>query len=164
MKLMLSLALAALGSLALIAPALAAPAVTETNHYKNVTESFTDLICEGGPLYDITITYNGVEHVTVKDGTVHVTFTQTGKFTATDPGTGEVVTGSFTIWGGFNATLVDPDDPDSDIVPGTPAQGTFTFSARGRGDAGTRVNVHEVEHFNVTPGGSVNELFHGHGC
>jgi len=149
-------------SLSFVLPALAGPATTETNTANKVTENFTDVICEGGTEYDITATYNTIEHVTVKDGTIHVTFTEAGKFTAVDPGTGEVITGSFAVWGGFNATLVDPEDPEGDIVPGTPAQGTFTFSVRGSGDLGTRIQTSEVSHFNVTPGESVKEFFHGH--
>jgi len=160
-KLIIALILAGILTVASIAPAFAEPAITETNTAKNVTESFTDVLCEGGTVYDITITYDAIEHVTVKEGTIHVTFTQAGKLTAVDTGTGEVIKGSFTVWGGFNATLLDPDDPDS-IVPGTPAQGTFTFSARGRGNMGTRIQTASVEHFNVTPGESVKEFFHGH--
>lgn len=161
-KLLVGVAIGIVAGLCFVLPALAGPATTETNTTKDVTENFTDVICEGGTEYDITTTSNGIEHITVKDGTIHVTFTQTGKFTAIDPGTGEVIKGSFTFWGGFNATVLDPEDPEGGIVPGTPAQGTFTFSARGLGDMGTRIQTSNVEHFNVTPGESLNEFFHGH--
>jgi len=165
-KLSVAIGLTLVAFLTAIASVHADPAFTETTTVKGVTENFTDVICEDGKLYDITVTYNGIEHITVKGNTVHVTFTQTGKFTAVDPDTGEVITGSFTVWGGFNATLQDIEDPASDIVPGTPAQGTFTFSARGMGDMGTRIQTSNVEHFNVTPnfepGDDHNEFFHGH--
>jgi hypothetical protein len=161
-KLLVGLAIGIVTSLSFALPALAGPAFTETNTVKNVTETFTDVICEGGTEYDITTISNLIEHITIKDATFHVTFTQAGKFTAVDPGTGEIITGSFAVWGGFNGTFIDPEDPDSDLVPGTPAQGTFTFSARGRGDMGTRIQTNSVEHFNVTPGESVKEFFHGH--
>jgi len=161
-KLLVGLVIGLIASLSFVLPALAGPATTETNTAKNVTENFTDVICEGGTEYDITTTSNVIEHLTVKDGTIHVTFTQAGKFTAIDPDTGEIIKGSFAVWGGFNATLVDPEAPESDIVPGTPAQGTFTFSARGVGDMGTRIQTSEVSHFNVTPGDSVSEFFHSH--
>ena len=120
---------------------------TETFHERGVTESFTDVICEGGTVYDITVTYNGVFHVTQTDAGYHETFTQAGRFEAIDMDTGEVVTGHFTIWGGFNEN------------PGGEVNGTFTFSARGRGDLGSFINVHEVSHFDMTPTGTAHEFF-----
>ncbi len=156
-KVLIALAAATVAGFALVLPAFAGPATTETNTAKNVTESFTDVICEGGTVYDITATFNSIEHITIKDATIHVTFTEAGKFTAVDPSTGEVIEGSFAVWGGFNAT-----GSEGGIVPGTPAQGTFTFSARGSGDMGTRIQTANVDHFNVTPGDSLNEFFHGH--
>ena len=106
--------------LGLAVPAVAAPPVTETIILKGVTETFVDVAptCEmGGPLYEITITYNSVEHETVfDDGRVHATFTQTGTFVAvpldpSDPGG----SGHFAIWGGFNqnGTSVNGTSPST---------------------------------------------------
>ncbi len=149
MKRLLLPLIALLACVAVAGPVVAATQ-TETVHQHQETESFTDTICAGGPLYDITTTYNGVFHTTVTDSGFHVTFTQTGKFTAVDPVTDEVIQGHFTIWGGFNEN------------PGGAVNGTFTFNAHGRGDMGTRVNAHVVEHINATPDGTVNEFFRAH--
>ena len=127
-------------------PAGAAPPETETVHLHGVTETFIDVAptCEGGgPLYEITLTYNLVEHVTeFDDGRVHATFTQTGKFVA-EPLDPELpgASGRFTIWGGFNQNNQS-------------VNGTFTFNVTGRFDDGTKINTHLVDHFNVTPTGA----------
>ena len=122
-----------------------ASAETTTVHQHQVTESFSDIICEGGPTYDITTISNSVFHETVTDTGVHATFTQTGTFTAVRPG--EVVTGRFTVWGGYNEN------------PGGAVSGTFTFNARGLSTLGTRVTAHELEHINVRPDGTVHAFF-----
>jgi len=142
--------------LALIAgPANAAPPTTETNHVKDFVETFVDVVptCEGGgPLYTITTTANGVEHVTVfDDGRVHATFTETGTFSAVpleDPSLPSY-TGKFTIWGGFNENA-------------STVAGTFTFNVRGTGSDGSTFSNHNVDHFNVRPNGTVHEFFHCH--
>jgi hypothetical protein len=127
-------------------PAGAAPPETETVHLHRVTETFIDVAptCEGGgPLYEITLTYNLVEHVTeFDDGRVHATFTQAGKFVAEplDPEL-SAASGRFTIWGGFNQNNQS-------------VNGTFTFNVIGRFDDGTKINTHLVDHFNVTPTGA----------
>ena len=59
-------------------PAVAAPPFTETTNVHGVTETVVDTITceEEGALYEITITYNLVAHVTVfDDGRIHETFT-----------------------------------------------------------------------------------------
>ena len=75
------------GLLLIATPAFAEPPTTETTTEKNATETFIDVVptCElGGPAYEITITYNEVEHSTIfADGREHDTFTQTGTFVAT---------------------------------------------------------------------------------
>lgn len=141
----------ALAVVSLSIPAAAQP-ITETTTQHRVTETFVDVAptCEGGgPLYEITITYNSVEHVTAfDDGRIHVTFTQTGKFEAVPLGhTGPGASGHFTIWGGFNDN-------------GASVNGTFTFNVNGRFDDGTRISTHIVDHFNVTPTGA--EFFFTH--
>ena len=138
--------------LGLAVPAAAAPPVTETIHLKGVTETFVEPAptCEmDGSLYEITTTYNSVEHTTMfDDGRVHATFTQTGKFVAvpldpSDPGG----SGHFAIWGGFNQN-------------GKSVNGTFTFNITGVFDDGTKLSSHLVDHFNVTPTGA--EFFFTH--
>lgn len=136
-------------------PAYAGPPTTETNHVKGLIETFVDVVptCEGGgPLYTITTTSNGVEHVTLfDDGRVHATFTQTGTFSAVplnDPSLPSY-TGKFTIWGGFNQNK-------------STVTGTFTFMARGTGSDGSTFSINTVEHFNERPDGTVHEFFHCH--
>jgi opacity protein-like surface antigen len=141
--------------LGLAVPAVAAPPVTETVTQQDVTETFVEgsPTCQGGPpLYEITVTYNSVEHSTLfDDGRAHFTFTQTGTFVAEplDP-TAQSATGHFAVWGGFNqnGTVVH--------------NGTFTFNAIGQFEDGTRISVHSVEHFNVTPAGVEFAFLHCH--
>jgi hypothetical protein len=151
----LALGLLAAGLLSIAAPALAQPPTNTTTHEKGLVETFVDVIptCEdGGPLYTITTTSNLVEHETVfEDGRVHATFTQTGTFSAvplSDPSLPSF-TGHFTIWGNFNQN-------------GSTANGTFTFNLNGTGSDGSKLSIHQVEHFNQKPDGSVNEFFHCH--
>jgi hypothetical protein len=134
-------------------PALASP-VTQTTTQKDLIETFVDVVpsCEGGgPLYEITTTSNAVEHETLfDDGRIHLTFTQTGKFVAEPLEAGlPSYTGSFTVWGGFNAN-------------GATANGTFTFDVRGKGSDGSKFVNSTVDHFNERPDGSVNAFFHCH--
>jgi hypothetical protein len=152
---LLTVGLMTAGLLSAGAPAIAAPPVTETNHAKNLVETFVDVVptCEeGGPLYTITTTSNAVEHTTTfDDGRIHATFTATGTFVAVpleDPSLPSY-TGKFTIWGGFNAN-------------GQTVNGTFTFNVRGTGSDGSTFSTNLVEHFNVRPDGTVNEFFHCH--
>lgn len=130
--------------LSLAVPALAAPPVTETLNLHGVTETIVDTpFCEPGATHEITITYNLVVHETTFDnGRVHFTLTQTGTFEAVplDP-SGQSASGHFTVWAGFNDN-------------GKAVNGTFTFNANGSFADGTRIGVHAVDHFNVTPGGA----------
>lgn len=152
---LLVIGLLAAGLFAGGAPAFAAPPVTETTTQKNLVETFVDVVptcAEGGALYTVTTTSNLVEHTTTfDDGRVHATFTQTGTVVAVpleDPSLPSY-TGRFTVWGGFNAN-------------GATVNGTFTFSVRLTGSDGSRVNTHQVEHFNARPDGTVNEFFRCH--
>lgn len=125
-------------------PAGAAPPSTETNVEHGGSETFVEFFtCDAGDLYEITITYNLIEHVTAfSDGRIHMTFTQTGTFDAVplDPG-GQQASGHFAIWGGFNAN-------------GKTENGTFTFNVNGTYDDGSRISTHFVAHFNETPDGA----------
>jgi len=132
----------------------AAPPVTETNNVHGGTETFIDVAptCEeGGPLYEITLTFNAVEHTTAfADGRFHATFTQTGEFVAVPFGhTGPGASGHFTVWGGFNQNEKS-------------VNGTFTFNVNGQFDDGTRISTHLVDHFNETPGGAAFFFTHCH--
>jgi len=142
-------ALLAAGVIAAVASAT--PPVTDTVTVKG-TETFIDVAptCEeGGPLYEITIDFNLVEHSTVSATGAHFTFTQTGTFVAVALEAGEPdASGRFTVWGGFNEN------------PGGAVNGTFTFAVRGSFDDGTRINTHLTDHFNVTPTGA--EFFFTH--
>jgi hypothetical protein len=149
-RLLLLLVVAVVVGLAL--PAVAAPPVTETVHEHGGTDTLVEgsPTCEEGPpLYEITITYNSVEHSTVfADGTGHFTFTQTGTFVAVPFGhTGPGASGHFTVWGGFNQN-------------NNTVNGTFTFNVNGQFDDGTKISTHLVDHFNVTPAGA--EFFFTH--
>jgi hypothetical protein len=123
---------------------------THTETRKNVTESFREDDPCLGPSR-ITITFNDVFHITEfvggpNAGTVHVTFTQAGRFVIDPLAVGlPTFTGHFAIWGGFNGNRRS-------------AAGTFTFNAVGRSADGTLIRFHSVEHFNVTPGGVENSF------
>lgn len=128
------------------------PTVTHTEVRKNVMESFQDLDPCLGPV-TINLVYNDIFHITEfvsgpNEGSVHVTFTQTGRFLIepADPSLPDF-TGHFAIWGGFNGNRQS-------------ASGTFTFNAVGRATDGTKVRFNFVEHFNVTPNGVENSFAH----
>ena len=151
-RIVLSFVLALAGTLSLGAVAYAGT-VTETNNIHKGTDTFQDVLtaCVGGaPTHTITITYNAVEHITIlENGSFHATFTQTGKFTAIPIVLGgESFAGSFTLWGGFNGNINGA------------TTSTFTFSVRGKGDQGTRLNTSIVDHVTVTPNGLVHEFSH----
>jgi len=107
------LGLLVLGLVLVGAPAFAQPPpVTTTTVEHNATETFIDVVpsCTvdpNAPAYEITLTYNEVEHITdFGDGRVHETFTQTGTFVAVpvdDPSL-PTYTGKFTIWGASTPT------------------------------------------------------------
>jgi hypothetical protein len=131
--------------------ASAAPTTTTTTT-KNLVETFVDVLpsCDpDSPLMVVTTRSNLIEHETVfDDGRVHATFTQSGKVSAVPlVGTGPTYTGSFAVWGGFNAN-------------GSTVNGTFTFNVVLKGSDGSRVSNHVVDHFNERPDGTVNEFFH----
>jgi hypothetical protein len=110
-----------------------AQAQTVTETVKNQTETFIDeLPCVGQA--EITITYNGVFHITETANGTHVTGTLTGTFVADplDPSL-PTYTGRFTQWFGEN------HNPNM-------ANATFTFSVRGRAEDGSTVNFHVVAH------------------
>jgi hypothetical protein len=144
------------GFFAIAAPSgvFAAGATTETTTEHNATDTFTDVVpCVPG-LYDITITYNEVDHTTITpNGSFHATFTQTGTFEAvpTDDPSLPSFTGHFTQWGGFNGNRQN-------------ATGTFTFTVHGTGSDGSTIDFHVTEHFTVNPDGTVTSEFEKVNC
>ena len=133
-----------------VADALAANgAVSETTTEQNITETFVDVIPCGADetaLYDITLTFNLVEHSTIGPKSVHFTFTQTGTFVAVPQDSSlPTFTGHFTEWGGFNENARN-------------ASGTFTFSLHGTAADGSTIAFNAVEHFNVSASGVENEF------
>ncbi len=143
--------------LGLAGAASGTPPVSNTNdHEKNFVETFDDFVpsCEGGgPLYHVTVTSNLHEKETVfADGTVHATFTQSGKVVATPVDTTlglPSYTGNVTAWGNFNIT-------------NQTVEGGSTFHVNLKGSDGSTVSNHAGDHFNVRPDGSVHEFMKCH--
>jgi hypothetical protein len=125
--------------------ALAEGAITFTETFHNVTVSFPDVNpCTGIP-GTVTITYNGVVHVTLlPNGTSHFTVTQTGDVVSVpdDPSLPTYI-GNFTIWAGFNSNNQSE-------------AGTNTFSVHVTGSDGSKLTFHVTEHFGVSASGVVN--------
>ena len=128
-----------------VSSAFAEGAITFTETFHNVTETFSDVnACTGDP-GTVTITYNGVVHVTLlPNGTSHFTITQTGDvvFVPDDPSL-PTYTGRFTIWSGFNSNNKN-------------GAGTFTFTVHVTGSDGSTLKFHVTEHFSVSASGIVN--------
>lgn len=139
-------------------------AAAETETFHNETATFGDYVpCVSEfpslEAFELTTTFNGVEHFNENKNGGHFTFTNTGTFSAVPvlladedgdgepdfdeetesfviagPREGESFTGRFTIWGGgnFNRSGI--------------AASTFTFSGHGTGNEGTEVNWNSVDH------------------
>ena len=131
-----------LGSLA-PAAALAQPPTTETIHEQFDTVEH-DTLCSGA-VVPIQITGKSIFHITdFGDGRYHLTGTQTGRFITTDAGV--TYSGRFTIWFGENSNSKS-------------FNGTFTFSATGKGDDGSKLRIQGVAHFAVNANGDVTSEF-----
>jgi hypothetical protein len=138
------LALVMFGLLWALQPAaVAAAPTTETIHYEEQRIEM-DVVCSGA-VVPIQIDAKGVVHVTdFGDGRYHFTFTEVGTFLAVDAGV--TYTGRFTVWGGENSNSKN-------------FNGTFTFSARGKGSDGSRLLLQGVAHFTVSATGEVTSEF-----
>jgi hypothetical protein len=126
------------------ASAAGAGAVSFTQTFHNATDTFTDVVPCVGPS-DITITYDGVFHVTtltsgIGAGTFWVTGTQTGDITAVSQATGVTYTGHFAIWFGDNDNLRNDAE-------------TFTLNVKATGSDGSTLNGHLLGHVTVTATG-----------
>lgn len=112
---------------------------TSTDVFKDVTESFADINpCAGNAPGTVTLTYNGVIHVTqFPDGHHHVTGTFTGTFVfdTTDPALPDY-SGRFTQWFGEN---LNPDGFNA----------TFTFRVKGAGTDGSSLRFNAVAHITI---------------
>ena len=125
------------------AAALAQPPTTETIHDRFDTTEF-DTACSGA-VVPIHVTGRSVFHITeFDDGRFHLTGTVVGRFTTTDAGV--TYTGRFTNWLGENSNSKS-------------FNGTFTFSATGKGSDGSRLRLKAVAHFTVNARGDVTTEF-----
>jgi hypothetical protein len=155
---------AALAVAGLVLGVSATTASAETVTVQKGTDTFADYVpcvsefpsLEG---FELTLTFNSVEHFSENKNSGHFTFTNTGTFSAAPvlfadadgdgepdfdeeteefviagPREGESFSGKFTQWGGGNFNR-------SGIV-----DFTFTFSGRGTGDEGTPVKWNSVDH------------------
>jgi len=117
-----------------------------TQTFKNVTEVSTDSNPCTGDLGTLTLTYNGVFHVTeltsgIGAGTFWATGTLTGKFSFVPFDSSKPsYTGRFTTWFGDN------DNLRSDAE-------TETLHIRGIGSDGSILSFHAVAHMTVTAQG-----------
>jgi len=135
--------LAVVGLLLVTTTSVFAKTVSFTQTFHDFTESFHDVNpCSGAPA-TITLTYNGVFHVTMdtSTGTGHFTVTQTGQFViAPDDPTQPTYTGHFTFWDGDNQNIQN-------------FAATETFNLRGTGSDGSEIKLHEVSHLSFSATG-----------
>jgi hypothetical protein len=140
---LLTLIAVALWGLLLPAGAVAQPPTTDTIHERFDTTEF-DTVCSGA-VVPIHITGKSVFHITEFDnGRYHLTGTQVGRFTTTDAGV--TYRGRFTIWFGENSNTKS-------------FNGTFTFSATGKGSDGSKLRLKGVAHFTVNARGKATSSF-----
>jgi hypothetical protein len=124
------------------AAALAQP-TTETIHDRFVTTVF-DTACSGA-VVPVHVTGRSIFHITeFDDGRYHLTVTEVGRFTTTDAGV--------TYTGRFKNTFGENSNSKS-------FNGTFTFSATGKGSDGSRLRLKAVAHFTVNARGDVTTEF-----
>ena len=143
---------------------IGAAAETETFSGEMTFADYVPCVTEFPSLeaFEITITFNGVEHFNENKNGGHFTFTNTGtlsavpvfladedgdgepdfneeteSFDVAGPREGESFTGKFTIWGGGN------------FMSNGTAEETFTFSGRATGDEDTEVKWNSTDHGTV---------------
>jgi hypothetical protein len=144
------LVLAVVAATALAAVPAASPAgagaQSFTQTFKNVTEVSTDSNPCTGDLGTLTLTYNGVFHVTeltsgIGAGTFWATGTLTGTFSFVPfDNSKPSYTGRFTTWFGDNDNL--RNDAETSIL-----------RVRGIGSDGSVLNFHVVAHLNESASG-----------
>ncbi len=135
--------LAVVGLLLVTTTSVFAKAVSFTQTFHNATQSFPILNpCSGAP-GTLTITYNGVFHVTMDTttGTGHFTSTSAGDFVfVPDDPTQPTYTGHFAMWDGANQNIQN-------------FAATETLNLRGTGSDGSLLKFHEVAHFSFSATG-----------
>ncbi len=144
--------LVVVGLLLVTTTSVFAQTVTFTQHFHNATASMpVPNPCSGVP-GTVTLTYNGVFHVTMdtSTGTGHFTATQTGDFVfVPDDSTQPTYTGHFTIWDGANVNF-------------TNFTATDTFNLRGIGSDGSVLAFHMDDHITINATGVVVSFDHMH--
>ncbi len=137
------ISLAVVGLLLITTTSVFAKAVSFTQTFHNATQSFPVLNpCSGAP-GTVTITYNGVFHVTMDTttGTGHFTTTTAGNFVLVpDDQTQPTYTGHFAIWDGANQNIQN-------------FAATETFNLQGTGSDGSVLKFHEVAHLSFSATG-----------
>ena len=135
-------------TLALASPA-AGQATSTTQTFHDATQTFLGVIPCTGAQATITVTYNGVMHITtLPGGEFWVTFTQTGTVTAVplDP-TQPTLTGRFTVWGNQNLNEQNSNS-------------TFTFTTR-LSDGSV---FHDTAHYTMNANGEITTVFDKPSC
>jgi len=137
--------------------ALAAAPTTDTTIVKDATDSFaaTNPCTDPATPGVVTITYNGVFHITDFGGGIfQVTGTQTGTlvFVPDDP-SGITYTGHFAAWFG---TQSNP--------PALQFAATDTFAVHVTGSDGSKLTLLLLNHVTRTPAGDIASEFHIVGC
>lgn len=147
MSALISLAVMAL--LLVTGTSVYAKAVTFTQTFQDVTQTFpTSNPCTGVP-GTVTITFNGVVHVTMDTttGTGHMTETMTGDFVfVPDDPMQPTFTGHFTSWDGENQNIQN-------------FTATATFNLHGTGSDGSRLQSNLLAHISVSATGITIQFF-----
>ncbi|HKZ86041.1 MAG TPA: hypothetical protein VJ793_20595 [Anaerolineae bacterium] len=124
--------------------AFAEGAVTVTQTFHNFTETEPDIDqCTGAP-GNVTLTYNGVVHMTTTpNGAFHLTGTFTGDFVfvPVNPAL-PTASGNFTVWFGDNFNEKNENH-------------TFTFTVHGTSSDGSDVQWHITAHTTMNANGEV---------
>ncbi len=135
--------LAVLALLLVTTTSVFAKAVTFTQTFHHATQTFPNSNpCTGAP-GTVTLTFNGVFHVTMDNttGTGHMTETMTGDFVfVPDDPTQPTFTGHFTSWDGENQNIQN-------------FTATATFNLHGTGSDGSRLQGHFLAHISVSATG-----------
>src|SRR5262249_50327559 len=130
---------------------------TPPTHDMSITKDGTDTIgplsqCPAGAATSIDLAFREQFHLTFTDSTFHLTNTTTGTFT------GRAADGSVVSTGHFTNTVHDQG-------PGFPKESfTAVINAHGRAVDGSRVSVHNLDHFTVTPDGTLTVNFEKADC
>jgi hypothetical protein len=140
--------LVAFGFAGTAAHAAGPPVQNITQHFDNQQETFNDVDpCTGQPA-QITLTYNGVAHITIQpDGKGHFTETEVGTFSFDyldangNPDNDVDASGRFTEWDGGNGYFDQNGNPigQTEVTFTLNGQGTYT-------DSGASFSFHNNGH------------------